>query len=315
MISMGMVLQAIPSIRIDMREGMVKLVTHLIEEHGRRKIAFIRGPEVSQDAQERYQAYREAVAEFGLPANPHLVQPGDFGRNSGKVAVQKLAEVQRINFDALVAANDNMAIGALQALQARGIRVPDDVIVTGFDDIEETGALTPTLTTVRTPWHSLGSQSVDLLLARITGDPMPEQIYLQTRLISRQSCGCQPTSAKKHTEPGLALHSTDLAHDPIRICPGPLLADFTADVRSQEEGLQRFIPAWVEALSRLLQRPDRRAAGSLDAFDIILSAFSKPSVRSSKPTPCLRRVMPLLVKWPTAGSLFNGSRPKIRQGA
>jgi DNA-binding LacI/PurR family transcriptional regulator len=136
MISMGMVLPSIPSIRIDMREGMRKLLFHLIEEHGRRKIAFIRGPEVSQDAEERYQAYRETLAAYGLALDPGLVLPGDFGRNSGKAAIQQLADAHRMDFDALVTANDNMAIGALQSLQARGILVPDDVIVAGFDDIE-----------------------------------------------------------------------------------------------------------------------------------------------------------------------------------
>ncbi len=69
-ISMGMVLPSIPSIQIDMREGMHKLLSHLIEEHGRRKIAFIRGPEVSQDAEERYQAYLETLDQYGLRSIP-----------------------------------------------------------------------------------------------------------------------------------------------------------------------------------------------------------------------------------------------------
>jgi len=80
-----------------------------------------------------------------------------------------------------------MAIGALQALQERGRRVPEDVIVTGFDDIEETRAVTPTLTTVRCPWHRLGRDSLDLMLSRLAGEPLAEQILMPTELVCRQS--------------------------------------------------------------------------------------------------------------------------------
>ncbi len=90
-ISMGMVLPSIPSIRIDMQEGMGKLLSHLIEVHGRRRIAFIRGPEVSQDAEERYQAYCHVLAQYGLPIEAGLVVPGDFRRSSGVSAVEQLS--------------------------------------------------------------------------------------------------------------------------------------------------------------------------------------------------------------------------------
>ncbi len=198
MISMGMVLPSIPSIRIDMKTGMHKLLAHLIEEHGRRRIAFIRGLEVSQDAEDRYQAYREILSQYGLGLDPDLIVPGDFQRFSGIAAVEQLVDGHRNTFDALVSANDNMAIGAMQALQSRGVRIPDDVIVAGFDDIEETGAVVPSLTTVRAPWHRLGSNSLDLILSRLAGDPIPEQILLQTELVCRQSCGCQPDVIKNH---------------------------------------------------------------------------------------------------------------------
>jgi signal transduction histidine kinase/DNA-binding LacI/PurR family transcriptional regulator/AraC-like DNA-binding protein len=197
-ISMGMVLPSFPSIRIDMREGMRKMLSHLIEQHGRRKIAFIRGLEVSQDAEERYQAYIETLKQYGLPFHPDLVVSGDFRRHSGTDAVKQLIETDRMGFDAVVSANDNMAIGAMQALQAHGMRIPDDVIVAGFDDIEETRAITPSLTTVRTPWYVLGSKSVDLVLSKLADEIVPEQILLETEIVCRQSCGCQQVAADKH---------------------------------------------------------------------------------------------------------------------
>ena len=95
-ISMGMVLPSIPSIRIDMREGIHNLLSHLIEVHGRRKIAFICGLDISQDAQDRYQAFCDTLGQYGLPVDPGLIVHGDFRRDSGKIAIQKLIESHRM---------------------------------------------------------------------------------------------------------------------------------------------------------------------------------------------------------------------------
>jgi signal transduction histidine kinase/DNA-binding LacI/PurR family transcriptional regulator/AraC-like DNA-binding protein len=271
-ISMGMVMPTFPSIRIDMREGMYKLLSHLIEQHGRRKIAFIRGLEVSRDAEERYEAYIETLKQYGLSFDPGLVASGDFRRPSGKEAVRLLIDTNRKEFDALVCANDNMAIGALQVLQAKGINVPDDVIVAGFDDIEETRATTPTLTTIRAPWHLLGSKSVDLVLSKLEDEPLPDQIILKTELVSRQSCGCQQTAILKSdalaskANPALAELSTstdipaaivfNLSQSvPIRnIEPDwsqKIMDDFLRDVRLKEESSTIFIQSLKGALSQL----------------------------------------------------------------
>jgi signal transduction histidine kinase/DNA-binding LacI/PurR family transcriptional regulator/AraC-like DNA-binding protein len=189
-ISMGMPLSTIPSIYIDMHGGMCSIMTHLIEKHACRRIAFIRGLEVSQDAEERYQAYLDTLSAYGIQCDPGLVQPGDFRRPSAYTATEFLIDHYGTHLDAIVSANDNMAIGVIQALQNHGIRVPEDILVVGFDDIEETLAISPSLTTVRTPWYEMGSKSVDMLLAKINGESLPKEIKLQTDLILGQSCGC-----------------------------------------------------------------------------------------------------------------------------
>lgn len=190
-ISMGGVIPSIQSTRIDMQGGMRKLLAHLIEIHGRKKIGFIRGPLVSQDAEARYSAYLETLNYYGLPLDPRLIVSGDFRRYAGTAAVKQLMDVPGLDFDAIVSANDNMAIGALQELQERGIRVPEDIIVAGFDDIEETRAVVPSLTTIRSPWHLLGMKSMDLVISCLDGKPLQEEILLETELSCRQSCGCQ----------------------------------------------------------------------------------------------------------------------------
>jgi signal transduction histidine kinase/DNA-binding LacI/PurR family transcriptional regulator/AraC-like DNA-binding protein len=235
-ISMGMVLPSIPSIRIDMRQGMSRLLNHLIEDHGRRKIAFIRGLEVSQDAEERYQAYLETLKQHGLSFDPRRVASGDFRRNSGIAAVRQLLDTERVKFDALVSANDNMAIGAMQALREHGVRIPEDVIVTGFDDIDETRAITPTVTTVRTPWHLLGSKSVDLVLSKLAHETLPEQILLETEMICRQSCGCQRIVINEH-------HA-------VTISPPPLMPS-----RSKRRPASRTVQIELQARLQALLSP------------------------------------------------------------
>ena len=278
-ISMGMVLPAFPSIRIDMRAGMRRLLSHLIEDHGRRKIAFIRGLEASQDAEERYQAYRETLEHYAIPIDEGLIVSGDFRRYSGTTAIKQLSEKSRIDFDALVSANDNMAIGAMQALQAQGIRVPEDVIVAGFDDIEETRAISPTLTSVRAPWHLLGSKSVDLVLSKLADERLPDQLLLETELVCRQSCGCQrirfsvPDVGKTNPHPDFSSDNIALPQDlsgsetlieietilsqsaPIRelgsAWSSRLVQDFLSEVRSKEGLPGTFLQALGEALSQI----------------------------------------------------------------
>ena len=279
-ISMGMLLPSVPSIQIDMREGMRKLLSHLIEAHGRRKIAFVRGLEVSQDAEERFQAYIDTLKQYHISVDPNLIISGDFRRSSGAAAIKQLIATHHAGFDALVSANDNMAIGAMQALQEQGIRIPDDVVVAGFDDIEETRAITPSLTTVRAPWHSLGSKSVDLLLSKLANDPLSDQILLETELICRQSCGCQHIATKNQAGPNhnanfpLEIKDPDeissrsaqihLLHDINKILAilaptyeldpswsNMLLEGFLADVQSRDETRSTFIQILTEILSQI----------------------------------------------------------------
>jgi len=189
-VSIALEVESIPSILVDNRSGIHDAVSHLIEAHGYRRIAFIRGPEGSSEAELRYKAYCDALAEHGLPLNPDLVAPGDFNVPSGREAVALLLDQRKVALEAIVAANDNMALGALEALEARGIDVPGTVALTGFDDVEAAFAATPPLTTVQQPLHTLGRRAVELLLARLAGEEVDEKIVLPTNLMVRQSCGC-----------------------------------------------------------------------------------------------------------------------------
>ncbi len=194
MVSIAVSFAGIPSILVDNDKGMRDVIVHLIETHGYHHIALIRGPEGNAEAEQRYRVYTDVLVEYGLPLDPDLVAPGDFSPASGAAAIRLLLEQQKVDFEAVVAANDNMALGALEALQARGIRVPGDVAVVGFDDIEETTAVTPPLTTVRQPIYGQGKQAAEMLLALLAGEEVPEQVTLPTRLVVRRSCGCESSA-------------------------------------------------------------------------------------------------------------------------
>jgi DNA-binding LacI/PurR family transcriptional regulator/GAF domain-containing protein len=188
-INVGMLLQDIPSVFVDNYKGMYDLMVHLIECHGYRRIAFINGPRDNPEAQERYRAYKEALTEKNIPFDENFIAPGDFGKNAGRDAIQLFKNLN-VNFEAIVAANDMMALGAMEVLQMQGVRVPNDVAVVGFDDVNQSRYSIPPLTTVRQLFYEYGKKATEMLLALLAGEKVPEQVILPTELVLRESCGC-----------------------------------------------------------------------------------------------------------------------------
>jgi DNA-binding LacI/PurR family transcriptional regulator/anti-anti-sigma regulatory factor/putative methionine-R-sulfoxide reductase with GAF domain len=186
----------IPNIVVDNGKGMRDIVAHFIEVHGYRRIAFICGPENNEEAMLRYRAYVDALAEHDISLDPNLVAPGSFEYETGVEAVYLLLDERKAEFEAVVAANDWMAFGALRALEEHGVRIPQDVALGGFDDVREAAASKPSLTTVRQPIHRLGYEGIKVLLKLLAGEQVPERMMLPTRLVVRRSCGCvEPTIA------------------------------------------------------------------------------------------------------------------------
>ena len=188
----------VASILVENSEGTAKLVRHLIEEHGYRRIAFVRGPRMSAEAQARFEAYREVLLENGLTVDPKLVLEGDFTRPGGVRAARRLFDEHQVgaaDVDAIVCANDNLAIGVIEELVHRGVTVPDRIAVVGFDDAKSSQSLHPSLTTVRQPTEKLGAEGVRALFALLDGQALGETPPLPTELILRRSCGCMPTDA------------------------------------------------------------------------------------------------------------------------
>ena len=173
-------------------EGMRAAMRHLILEHSYKRIAFIRGIQGQIDAEQRFQAYQDELKAHNLRPDEDLVVDGDYTTESGRAAVRVLLDERRLRVQAIVAANDSMAFGALEALQQRGVRVPDDVAVTGFDDLREAQVTGVPLTTVRQSFYTAGKHALEALLKRIHGEAIPPVTITPTQLLTRWSCGCLP---------------------------------------------------------------------------------------------------------------------------
>jgi LacI family transcriptional regulator len=174
----------------DNRSGSAALATHLIEKHGRRHFFHVDGPPSAPDARERKLGLEKVIA-----AHPGVRLVGShrgwFTVRSGEDAGDLLVADRSNRPDAVVCANDQMAIGVLQALARGRVRVPDELSVTGFDDIFPGRLVDPALTTVHQPMRQLGERACARLLERIGRPGLPPQAeLLPTSLVLRRSCGC-----------------------------------------------------------------------------------------------------------------------------
>ncbi|NKZ07433.1 LacI family transcriptional regulator [Actinomadura latina] len=175
----------LPYVDADNQGGALAAVRHLVTA-GRSRIGTIAGPAGLAASADRLEGYRIGAQEAGMDVTG-LIGYGDFGRVSGELATQRLLD-RRPDLDAVLAASDLMAAGALRALRRAGRRVPDDVAVVGFDDSPLARRVRPRLTTVRQPAEDLGARLARELRACMGGRPSAERgVVLETKLIVRES--------------------------------------------------------------------------------------------------------------------------------
>jgi DNA-binding LacI/PurR family transcriptional regulator len=169
---------------------------HLIGANHRR-IGCICGPGNLTSAKERLQGYKDAISEARLPVDPALIKMGNFHIEGGYAAVQVLLKLSK-RITAVSASNNLMAVGALRGIAARGLRVPEDIAVVGFDDIALAKYTEPPLTTVVQPIREIGKLATELVMARVNGERTePQRHRLKTSLVVRGSCGIRPSISGK----------------------------------------------------------------------------------------------------------------------
>jgi len=171
---------------VDNINGARQAVNHLVWL-GRRRIATITGPQNMCAGADRVEGYVTALTQRGLAVDPNLIVESDFTEAGAYAAMQRLLP---LNPDAVFAASDVMAIGALRAVREAGRRVPEDIALIGFDDIPLAAHTNPLLTTIRQPVQRMGEAAAEMLIERIEQpEAPPRRIVLPTELVIRVSCG------------------------------------------------------------------------------------------------------------------------------
>jgi signal transduction histidine kinase/DNA-binding LacI/PurR family transcriptional regulator/DNA-binding response OmpR family regulator len=200
MVSVEFELEGCANLMVDNDQGVRDLLAHLIEGHGYQKIAFI-GRANSHASNLRKDAFIARMQHYGL-LDPALVG-----------SLEEL-DARRVRWGrdvrAVMAHSDYLAITLVDAFRQRGLRVPEDVVVVGFNDGQEARGSLPPLTTVRLPFRSMGRKAVELLVKRIGGDNLQDTVFLAPQLILRRSCGCLEPMAEQAASGGVEHYSGDL---------------------------------------------------------------------------------------------------------
>ncbi|WP_347548561.1 LacI family DNA-binding transcriptional regulator [Pseudalkalibacillus hwajinpoensis] len=177
-----------PTVAIDNISSARDAVEHLLQI-GHQRVGMITGPLDIPLSRDRLKGYRQALLGHDIDVESVLIQEGDHTYESGYNQMNKFLALDKTP-TAIFAANDSMAMGAIKAIKAHGLRVPEDVAVVGFDNIQFSAIFEPALTTIAQPLVEMGKRSMELLLKQIKGEPLTKkQHVLDTKLVIRESCG------------------------------------------------------------------------------------------------------------------------------
>lgn len=298
MCSIGIELPGLPSLVLDNRPGMEAVVDHLVRVHNRRNIAFLAGTPNNPEALVRLDAYQSVLARHGIPFNPALVAAGHFRPNLGKLAMDKIL-ARNVPVDAVVAANDEMASGAIDLLRQRGMRVPQDIPVTGFDDLMLARLGNPPLTTVAQPYEQVADWAIRTVEDQLAGREVPARTEVPARFVLRQSCGCGYDVYRTVTGP---MEITESIPDRI----GALLPVITGLLRTG-------FPDAQAAATQLLDGLRAELTGRAEAFhEALAGLLSDTGTDIERPNTlqsaicCLRDELRVLGNLKIERALFDG---------
>ena len=324
--------RGIPTVFQGEYQSMREAVIHLIEAHGRRRIGFICGSSGHLGQQERYRAYVDTLAEYGMSPDPKIVFHQTAASDDILAIIRWIAALRKDDLDALVGVSDMQALLALQTIQAQGIRIPEDVAVVGFDNFPEGRSAMLPLTTVQPPFYEMGQKAVEMVLALMAGEQVPDQVTLPGRVVRRESCGCslapvlqaavEEVTASGGTldaalagrrEPTLSAMKAELGTPIAGLKPQwaeQLLDAFAADVTHSSNGPSPAEPspsapgAFVKALDEPLRQVTN--ADAVEAWQGVLSEMRRHTL------PCLVGDAPMLHR---AEDLWGQARVLIGERA
>ena len=178
------------SIMIENTSSIESMVYHFTDVHGFTDICYMSGKEGVQDTTDRLQGYLNAMERKGIPVTEHMIFHGDYWRYKGEEALDWFTEGRDTYPQAIICANDYMALSICEALRKRGMRVPEDVCVSGFDFIDEAKTYEPTLTSLEIDFKDMALLAVDVIDRHLHGESQEQIQYIQAKLRLHKSCGC-----------------------------------------------------------------------------------------------------------------------------
>ena len=270
-VCLGVALAGVATMLMDNEAGMYTAVKHLALDHRFRRIAFVAGPGGSEEAQARFRGYERALVEGRLEVDPRYVVTGNFTRESGARAIATLFGPRGLtpsDIDAVVCADDLMALGALDELDRRGVNVPGQIALSGFDDTEFARYARVPLTTVRQPIDEQIRHAVAVLAAAMHGaECKPETITFQTEFVKRRSCGC----SMHQREPIPAISTAGESKELGAALRGRRVTLVKELDHAAHGGLEFVTAGWEDRLvdSFLLQFNDPSEASFVDCVETI----------------------------------------------
>ncbi|MBR6584044.1 MAG: GGDEF domain-containing protein [Treponema sp.] len=191
-IAMDLGMEGTTYTKIQCNQAFSDVIKHLIEKHNCKKIGFMSANQtISAEATQRFEAYKFALADNKLKYDDNIVFHGAFTQDTGyRVLRDNFSTKEEVNFDALLVANDNMALGCIIALQELGVKIPKDVKVVGFDNTTHAYMVTPKLSTIDQNISQQGYIAAEKMLQKLNGLDIPSEIEMPLSPIYRQSCGC-----------------------------------------------------------------------------------------------------------------------------
>ncbi|MBH1941926.1 GGDEF domain-containing protein [Mobilitalea sibirica] len=185
------------NVLIDDNTVIEDIIHHFINVHGFTRFNFLAGPKGFPDSDKRLESFKKVLASYGIPFEEERLHYGDFWKREGYRAVDKWLSSPLERPQAIICANDYMAVTVCNALEQRGISVPGDIAVSGCDDIEDAAEYSPAITTARMPILEMGIEAVNKIFNHMEGIPQDHNSYLKTVSIYRESCGCMISRAEE----------------------------------------------------------------------------------------------------------------------
>ena len=188
-VSIGVELEDAVSILLDNKEGMRQIVSHMLDEHDASKVLFLAGPENNEEAHLRLSIFKEEMHKRGLPINDDLIRHVSYRYDLAIEAVEEVIK-SGIDFDSIIAVNDDSALGAFDVLKKHGINVPQEISLSGFDNTDQSQCNAVPLTTVQQPHREMAESALEAMCSILSGETVEKRRLIPAKLIIRNSCGC-----------------------------------------------------------------------------------------------------------------------------